>query len=86
MVVLEREFLLILGFPSGEIETGMVGGTACYKTQKEVTLCLSLFGFLQLSNFSFSSRLLGRRCRVSRDMIMFCLNHDIYIRILYVII
>ena len=54
MVVLNSEFLPLLGFPSGEIETGMIGGTACYKVQKEVTMCLSLstcclFGFLQLS-------------------------------------
>lgn len=80
MVVLNSEFLPLLGFPSGEIETGMIGGTACYEVQKEVTMCLSLrvacLGFYNCL-ISVSSRFLGRwRCRVSCDMIMICLKHS----------
>jgi len=63
MVVLNSEFLPLLGFPSAEIETGMIGGTACYKVQKEVTMCLSLrvacLGFYNCL-ISVSSRFLGR--------------------------
>lgn len=80
MVVLNSEFLPLLGFPSGEMETGMIGGTAGYKVQKEVTMCFSLrvacLGFYNCL-ISVSSRFLGRwRCRVSCDMIMICLNHS----------